>query len=255
MSLRFSDDLRTPKGKMVGPNTRSLIVFVALILQHYVMEEAQVDTWRLSCASAIIIPASSTLTQGDLEGKAMIVSWVTMDEPGSSQVLYWIDGSDQKLSANGKVNKYKFYNYTSGFIHHCTIRRLKPNTKYHYEVGIGHTVRSFWFMSPPEVGPDAPYTFGLIGDLGQSYDSNKTLTHYEQNPTKGQAVLFVGDLSYADQYPNHDNARWDSWGRFVERSVAYQPWIWTVGNHEIDFVPEIGETKPFKPYDVVITSL
>lgn len=61
-------------------------------------------------------------------------------------------------------------------------------------------------------------------------------------------MLFVGDLSYADQYPDHDNRRWDTWGRFVERSTAYQPWIWTAGNHEIDFVPEIGENKPFKPY-------
>ena len=52
-------------------------------------------------------------------------------------------------------------------------------------------------------------------------------------------MLFVGDLSYADNYPNHDNVRWDTWGRFVERSVAYQPWIWTAGNHEIDFAPEI----------------
>lgn len=77
------------------------------------------------------------------------------------------------------------------------------------------------------------------GDLGQTYDSNITLTHYEQNPNKGQTVLYVGDLSYADNYPFHDNVRWDTWGRFVERSVAYQPWIWTAGNHEIDFVPEI----------------
>ncbi|KAM1420592.1 hypothetical protein ACFX2I_002944 [Malus domestica] len=99
------------------------------------------------------------------------------------------------------------------------------NTKYYYVVGIGHTERKFWFITP-EVGPDATYTFGLIGDLGQTYDSNKTLTHYELNPRKGQAVLFVGDLSYADQYPNHDNVRWYTWGRFVERS---------------------GETKPFKP--------
>lgn len=79
----------------------------------------------------------------------------------------------------------------------------------------------------------------ILGDLGQTYDSNKTLTHYEQNPSKGQAVLFVGDLCYADRYPNHDNVRWDTWGRFVERSVAYQPWIWTAGNHELDFDPEI----------------
>ena len=79
----------------------------------------------------------------------------------------------------------------------------------------------------------------LAGDLGQSYDSNRTLSHYELNPAKGQTVLFLGDLSYADNYLNHDNVRWDTWGRFVERSVAYQPWIWTAGNHEIDFAPEI----------------
>lgn len=77
------------------------------------------------------------------------------------------------------------------------------------------------------------------GDLGQTFDSNKTLTHYELNPAKGQTLLFVGDLSYADCYPFHDNTRWDTWGRFIERNAAYQPWIWTAGNHELDFVPEI----------------
>ncbi|WZY94620.1 hypothetical protein YC2023_066949 [Brassica napus] len=88
----------------------------------------------------------------------------------------------------------------------------------------------------------------VAGDLGQTFDSNITLPHYEKSPKKGQAVLFVGDLSYADNHPNHDNNRWDSWGRFSERSTAYQPWIWTTGNHELDFAPEIGENKPFKPF-------
>nr|AAD20634.1 purple acid phosphatase precursor [Anchusa officinalis] len=248
------------------PKTKNLIIFVSLILafnaatlcnggitSRFVRKLAAATDMPLNSDVFRVPPGYNApqqvhITQGDLEGEAMIISWVRMDEPGSSKVLYWIDGSNQKHSANGKITKYKYYNYTSGFIHHCTIRRLKHNTKYHYEVGIGHTVRSFWFMTPPEVGPDVPYTFGLIGDLGQSYDSNSTLTHYEFNPTKGQAVLFVGDLSYADTYPNHDNVRWDTWGRFVERSVAYQPWIWTVGNHELDFEPDIGETKPFKPF-------
>lgn len=76
------------------------------------------------------------------------------------------------------------------------------------------------------------------GDLGQTYDSNQTLEHYLSNP-KGQAVLYVGDLSYADHHPFHDSERWDSWARFVEKSAAYQPWIWAPGNHEIDYAPEI----------------
>nr|XP_019703223.1 purple acid phosphatase 2 [Elaeis guineensis] len=124
---------------------------------------------------------------------------------------------------------------------------LQYDTKYYYAVGVGHTMRQFWFITPPKVGPDVPYTFGLIGDLGQSFDSNSTLSHYESN-SKAQAVLFVGDLSYADNYTNHNNVRWDTWGRFIERSAAYQPWIWVAGNHELDFAPEIGENVPFKPY-------
>ncbi|CAL1353612.1 unnamed protein product [Linum trigynum] len=194
-------------------------------------------------------PQQVHITQGDHEGKAMIISWVTMDEPGSSEVVYWKEnGSSQKKTAKGKYTTYKYYNYTSGYIHHCNIRKLEYNTKYYYEVGIGHNVRRFSFTTPPPVGPDVPYTFGMIGDLGQTFDSNATLTHYENNPRKPQTLLFIGDLSYADNYPNHDNTRWDSWARFVERSVAYQPWIWTPGNHELDFAPEIGENKPFKPF-------
>ncbi|XP_039036187.1 purple acid phosphatase 2-like isoform X2 [Hibiscus syriacus] len=193
-------------------------------------------------------PQQVHITQGDHIGKAVIVSWVTQDEPRSNTVVYWSENSKEKKKAMGKVYTYKFYNYTSGYIHHCTIRNLEYDTKYYYVVGDRNSMRKFWFTTPPEVGPDVPYTFGIMGDLGQTYASNLTLTHYEKNPLNGQAVLFVGDLSYADNHPNHDNVRWDTWARFVERSVAYQPWIWTAGNHEIDFAPEIGETKPFKPY-------
>ncbi|KAJ8767226.1 hypothetical protein K2173_013623 [Erythroxylum novogranatense] len=210
--------------------------------------DMSIDSDVFRVPSGYNAPQQVHITQGDHEGKAVIVSWVTQEEPGSSTVVYWSEDSKQKEEAKGKHYTYKFFNYTSGYIHHTTIRKLKFNTKYYYEVGNLHSKRQFWFKTPPAVGPDVPYTFGLIGDLGQSYDSNKTLTHYENNPRKGQTVLFVGDLSYADRYPNLDNVRWDTWGRFVERSVAYQPWIWTAGNHEIDFAPELGEMEPFKPY-------
>ena len=66
------------------------------------------------------------ITQGDRHGKAVIVSWVTVDEPGSSTVLYWSADSKQK-KAEGKSKTYNFYNYTSGYIHHCTIKKLKVN--------------------------------------------------------------------------------------------------------------------------------
>lgn len=178
-------------------------------------------------------PQQVHITQGDHEGKGVIVSWVTPDEPGSNTVLYWAENSTLKQQAHGIVLTYNYFNYTSNYIHHCTIEDLEFDTKYYYEVGVGNTTRQFSFTTPPGVGPDVPYTFGIIGDLGQTYDSNRTLTHYELNPIKGQTVLFVGDLSYADDYPFHDNNRWDTWGRFIERNAAYQPWIWSYGQQEI----------------------
>lgn len=53
------------------------------------------------------------------------MSWVTMHEPGSNSVLYWTENSKQKNKAEGILTTYKFYNYTSGYIHHCTIKNLK----------------------------------------------------------------------------------------------------------------------------------
>ncbi|KAF3578031.1 hypothetical protein DY000_02034463 [Brassica cretica] len=193
-------------------------------------------------------PQQVHITQGNHEGNGVIISWVTPSAPGSNTVRYWSENGKSKKLAEATMNTYRFFNYTSGYIHHCLIDDLEFDMKYYYEIGSGKWQRRFWFFTPPKPGPDVPYTFGLIGDLGQTYDSNRTLSHYEMNPGKGQAVLFLGDLSYADRYPLHDNNRWDTWGRFVERSVAYQPWIWTAGNHEIDFVPDIGETEPFKPF-------
>ncbi|KAL6846870.1 hypothetical protein ACP4OV_022723 [Aristida adscensionis] len=193
-------------------------------------------------------PEQVHITLGDLTGRAITVSWVTPAAAGSTLVRYGPSPDNLTLSAEGSVRRYSFgRNYTSGFIHHATIAGLDYATKYHYAVGVGSAaVRTFSFKTPPKPGPDAPFKFGLIGDLGQTFHSNDTLAHYEADG--GDAVLFIGDLSYADAYPEHDNRRWDTWGRFSERVAAYQPWIWTAGNHEIDFAPEIGETEPFKPF-------
>jgi hypothetical protein len=79
-------------------------------------------------------PQQVHITQGDLVGKAVIVSWVTEDEPGSNAVRYWNaeNSSKQKKLAEGKIVTYKFFNYSSGFIHHTTIRNLKVLFLFHH---------------------------------------------------------------------------------------------------------------------------
>uniref|UniRef100_A0A0D9Y1T9 Purple acid phosphatase n=1 Tax=Leersia perrieri TaxID=77586 RepID=A0A0D9Y1T9_9ORYZ len=165
-------------------------------------------------------------------------------EAGNSTVMYGKAMDKLDMAAEGNHTRHKYYNYTSGHIHHCTLVNLEYGVKYYYAMGFGYTVRTFWFTTPPKPGPDVPFRLGLIG---QTFDSNATLTHHHSSGAAA-AVLFVGDLSYADKHPFHDNTRWDTWGRFSERSVAYQPWIWVAGNHEIDYAPELGETTPFKPF-------
>ncbi|XP_065637869.1 purple acid phosphatase 5 [Quercus suber] len=196
-------------------------------------------------------PEQVHITQGDYDGRGVIISWVTPVMKHPNVVSYWAAGAEGKRKHKHTVHSvtttYKYYNYNSGYIHHATIKGLEYDTKYFYEIGQGNSARQFHFTTPPKIGPDVPYTFGIIGDLGQTFDSYGTLKHYMANP-KGQAMLFVGDLSYADDHPQHDNERWDEWGRFVEKSTAYQPWIWAAGNHEIDFAPELEENVPFKPY-------
>lgn len=39
------------------------------------------------------------------------------------------------------------------------------STRYYYKLGEGKTAREFWFKTPPKVGPDVPYIFGVIGNV------------------------------------------------------------------------------------------
>lgn len=55
-----------------------------------------------------------------------------------------------------------YSNWVTPTSSHCNY--IQFDTKYYYEVGIGNTTRQFWFKTPPPVGPNVPYTFGLIGD-------------------------------------------------------------------------------------------
>lgn len=58
----------------------------------------------------------------------MIISWVTpINDDGSNFVKYWITDSDEstKESAEASTSSYTYYDYTSGFLHHATIKGLK----------------------------------------------------------------------------------------------------------------------------------
>ena len=65
------------------------------------------------------------ITQGDYEGKAVIISWVTPDELEPNSVQYGTSEGGYEFTAEGAVTNYTFYKYKSGYIHHCLIADLK----------------------------------------------------------------------------------------------------------------------------------
>ena len=82
--------------------------------------------WGISALMLIDFVLSKVhITQGNHDGTAMIISWVTTSEPGSSTVIYGTSEDNLNYTANGKHTQYTFYNYTSGYIHHCTIKKLE----------------------------------------------------------------------------------------------------------------------------------
>ncbi|XP_059277766.1 bifunctional purple acid phosphatase 26-like [Lycium ferocissimum] len=110
-------------------------------------------------------PQQVHITQGDYEGKAVLISWVTPDKPGPSQVRYGLSEGKYDFKAEGSFTNYTFYNYKSGYIHKCFLHGLQYDTKYYYEIGNGDSARKFFFETPPKVDPDASYKFGIIGKL------------------------------------------------------------------------------------------
>ena len=67
------------------------------------------------------------ITQGDYDGTAVIISWVTTDEPGNTKVQYGTSKEKYDFTAEGTVTNYTFYNYKSGYIHHCLVDGLEVN--------------------------------------------------------------------------------------------------------------------------------
>lgn len=79
-------------------------------------------------------PQQVHVTLGDQAGTAMTVSWVTVDEVGNSTVMYGRAMGRLDMAAEGTHTRYKYHNYTSGFIHHCTLTNLEVNSVTHIHI-------------------------------------------------------------------------------------------------------------------------
>ena len=118
--------------------------------------------------------------------------------------------------------------YTSSVLHSVELTGLTPSTLYMYRVK-GDS-RVFNFTTPPAAGASS-IRFGVTADLGQTLNSTSTVNNMlgAVRNKSIDAVLFGGDLSYADG----DHYRWDSWARMYEPLWSAVPSAHTGGNHEV----------------------
>ena len=131
-------------------------------------------------------------------------------------------------------NNLKYKNpanfYTSPVLYTATLQGLQCGAEYTYVINLPGSPASepFTFTMPqPAAAAGKTYTFALVGDLGQTPVSDRSVTEIANlNP---DVVLMAGDLSYADGW----GWRWDSYGRMVQRLAAKVPVMSTVGNHEV----------------------
>ncbi|KAG1674589.1 hypothetical protein FOA52_001838 [Chlamydomonas sp. UWO 241] len=158
--------------------------------------------------------------------------------------------------------------YMSPYISHVLLTGLSPGTKYYYSVGHGTVAgqwspeRAFTTMraaATPSTGGGGgggsdggarqkqqawyPLCLGFMGDVGQT--ANSSLTRDRLLASRPEAVIMVGDNSYADNYDarspdmygnkwGSNQNRWDSFAVLWEPLFSAVPVLNCIGNHEVE---------------------
>ena len=157
------------------------------------------------------------------------ISWLTNATGAQSLVRWGLASGALGKSVTGAAGKpFVCGAYTSGAVHTVNVSGLPLATRIFYTVGDDATGVSSErsFVTSPGAGASYPYTFGVVGDPGQTSNSNATFNHLAANPAIG-SVFITGDLSYADG----DMPRWDSWGRLIDPLASTVPTMVASGNH------------------------
>ena len=162
---------------------------------------------------------------------SVAISWLTNATGATSLVRWGLASGALGNSVTGAAGRsFNCLSYTSGAIHIVNLTSLPLATRIFYAVGDDATGVSSErsFVTSPGAKASYPYVFGVMGDPGQTANSNATFYHLAANPAIG-SVFITGDLSYADG----DMPRWDSFGRLVDPLASSVPTMVASGNHEI----------------------
>mgnify|MGYP001332669536 CR=1 FL=1 len=213
------------------------IIYIASLLVGFINQTIQISNLSKETKG----PSQIHMAQGK-DPSSMVISWVTNDVV-PSKVVYGLSPHELNYLAQGNASSYQFNswafgNYTSGQIHHVELTNLIPNTQYFYQI---ESTQPNVFSTGPEPGSPSPLVFGVIGDIGQTTDTEQTITHLAHSH-KIQMILHAGDLAYADC----NQKLWDSYGELIEPVAKSISWMVGPGNHEIELD---GNNQLFKSFE------
>jgi predicted phosphodiesterase len=199
----------------------------------------------------------------------------------ASEVMWGLASGSYPNKAVGYARSYvqtylhDGYTYVSQLFHHVHVTGLPYGQAIYYKIGDTTKEMSgeFTITLSTAIQPVTftyPMRLGVVADVGQTYNSSVTYQHLVAD--KPDAAVFIGDLSYSDNYndrggeggigPSTTTAtyngtskslsqtyqpRWETMGRLLQRSgnAVALPWIFGPGNHEIERDEYL---RPFQSY-------
>jgi hypothetical protein len=165
--------------------------------------------------------------------------------------------SPDQLVHSAKVGAAEHYTYSraDGYYYEsassisAVMSDLQAASTVYYRIELASTTStsetfSANFVVPHPGGSSESAVLAIIGDLGQTPNSSRTVQHViagMANPEPYEAAIIVGDLSYADAqatkcyHPGGCNQeRWDTWGNMMTPLTSQLPFMTLPGNHEIE---------------------
>ncbi len=188
-------------------------------------------------------PEQIHLTWGDDPSSAAFISWASPAQAVNPRVQ--IHGS----SAGGFIHAVQRC-YTDGlngqtvFTYHAALTGLQADSTVHYSVTADNDRnRAQPFTASFKTAPvgRARFRWTSYGDLATpvaSWTLSSPQSHHAVGAVERFQPLFHllnGDLCYANMNPTAQPAVWADFGRNVQRSAAFRPWLPCPGNHEIEF--------------------
>ena len=162
----------------------------------------------------------------------MVIGYITSDMTAASTVRYGTSSGSYPNVVTGNSTSYTYGKYKSGLIHHVWLTGLSTNTKYYYQAGSDAAwSQEFTFTSNPGIGPNIPYTFAVVADIGENANANNTITHVLASADTIDSVIIAGDISYASGCESNGCTTWDAFQTMAASLAAIKPWQINIGNH------------------------